>query len=702
MSVDPYALCPCGSGKKLKFCCSDLAGEIEKIHKMVEGDQPRAALQHVEQALKKNPGRPSLLDLKAMLELTLHKFDDAEQTVAELLKQDPNNPAAHAQQAILKCAQGDGAAGVEPLQRALVLIQDNMPRRVLEAIGAVGHTLLVEGNVVAARAHLWLYQGVAGREDTRALELLTRLNQVAGLPLLLRDHLYMRTAPDGHPGEDDHNYAQALAARGQWGPASVVFDKLCVEYPDMASFHYNRALVHGWLGEQDVFAAALRDFAERDVPQEDAVEAVAISQLIDPNVQDEMLDIVRLTYPILDEEELVARLSKAPSVVTIEQDLSSIGEEGQPAPRAGYYLLDRPLPDSGADLTRETAPLIIATLLRFGRQTNRSERLEVSLVRDARFDKVRDALAQLADGVIGVAEEEVVDQTDAVQQALRWNWHFPTDTPPQLRRQLTSEESARVILEDWPEIPSAVLDGKTPSQAAQDPAMQTRLLAAVLTFEQGAQAFRNADTFVQLREKLGLPALQPIDPESVDVDQIPLGRVPRLDVSKVADDDLQKLYQRAVISNVAPALAHLADEVVRRPELEGRVKFEEAYRRLITLQSDTSESMKHLQRAKDWTRSRGASTAPWDLLELEMHIVDGESEQANATLARIRDEHMNEPGVAEHLYELFYELGAIPAEGGAPMTAPAGLPDEPPKSSGIWTPDADQPDAGKQKLWTPS
>ena len=68
MAVDPYAPCPCGSGKKVKFCCSDLVGDIEKIHRMIEGDQPRAALRHAEQTLAKHPGRASVLDLKATLE----------------------------------------------------------------------------------------------------------------------------------------------------------------------------------------------------------------------------------------------------------------------------------------------------------------------------------------------------------------------------------------------------------------------------------------------------------------------------------------------------------------------------------------------------------------------------------------------------------------------------------------------------------
>ncbi len=81
MAVDPYAPCPCGSGKKVKFCCSDLVGDIEKIHRMIEGDQPRAALRHAEQTLAKHPRRASVLDLKATLELALGETDAARATI---------------------------------------------------------------------------------------------------------------------------------------------------------------------------------------------------------------------------------------------------------------------------------------------------------------------------------------------------------------------------------------------------------------------------------------------------------------------------------------------------------------------------------------------------------------------------------------------------------------------------------------------
>ncbi|MCA9241700.1 MAG: hypothetical protein KDA37_15925 [Planctomycetales bacterium] len=698
MSVDPYSLCPCGSGKKLKFCCSDLVADIEKIHRMVEGDQPRAALQHVEQTLKKRPGRPSLLDLKAMLELILHKLEDAEQTVAELLEKDPKNPAAHAQQAILKCAQGDGRAAVEPLQHALTMVSENMPRRVLEAIGAVGHTLLMEGNVIAARAHLWLYQGIAGKGDTRALELLVRLNQVTGLPLMLRDHLYMHEAPAGHPAEQQHSYAQALAAHGQWGPASAVFDKLCHEYPDLASLEYNRALVHGWLGDLETFAAGLHEFARRDVPLDDAVEAESIAQVLDPGIEDPTLDILRLIYPVLDEEEMFARLSLDQRFASQPVDTEEFADMEAPKPRAGFLLLDRPLPESGVDITRDTAPRILGVMYYFGRQTNRSERLELVIDRNEQYDESRGSFEQKLQGVVGIAEEEVVDQVSSADQALRWRWHFPRDTPIERRRALSREEGRVAILQRWPDTPLAVLGGKTPRQAASDPAMRIALMAAVATLEQGASNHRFPDAFRSLRDSLVLPQPEPIDAASIDPTRLPLTRLSRLDASRLSDEDLKELYQRAAMAGASGPIKQLAEEIVKRPAFDDFHGIEQATQRLAMLQEDTASASRVYELARERCERRGESNVEWDLCELELSLIEGQPESVQQLLRHIEQEHIHEQGVSEQLYSLFYQLGIVPGADEAPE-APSPPPTEP---SGIWTPESAQGESGKQKLWLPS
>ena len=60
MPIDAYSPCPCGTGKKIKFCCSaDIVEDLGKILRMMEGDQRKAALDAVDKLLAKRPNRPS-------------------------------------------------------------------------------------------------------------------------------------------------------------------------------------------------------------------------------------------------------------------------------------------------------------------------------------------------------------------------------------------------------------------------------------------------------------------------------------------------------------------------------------------------------------------------------------------------------------------------------------------------------------------
>ncbi len=61
MPIDPYTPCPGGTGKKIKFCCSDLLGELDKIKHMLEGDQRAACLEHIEALEGKHPQRACLM-----------------------------------------------------------------------------------------------------------------------------------------------------------------------------------------------------------------------------------------------------------------------------------------------------------------------------------------------------------------------------------------------------------------------------------------------------------------------------------------------------------------------------------------------------------------------------------------------------------------------------------------------------------------
>ena len=81
-ALDPYSYCPCGSGKKLKFCCQDLAAEMQRIHEMLEGGQRAAALEYIESLEKKFPDRADLVTTKALLQSILGSDEKAAATMA--------------------------------------------------------------------------------------------------------------------------------------------------------------------------------------------------------------------------------------------------------------------------------------------------------------------------------------------------------------------------------------------------------------------------------------------------------------------------------------------------------------------------------------------------------------------------------------------------------------------------------------------
>jgi hypothetical protein len=711
MAIDPYGLCPCGSGKKLKFCCSDVVGEIEKIHRMIEGDQPKAALRHAEQTLASHPKRASLLDLKASLELSLGELDAARQTVDEFVAAHPDSPSAHACRALLLSETDQARAAAASLQRALALVEREMPQRVFEAIGSVGGALLESGHVLAAQAHLWLHANIAPKGDTRAYEALIGLNHYSGLPLLLRDKIQLRPSPEDAPWTREAAQAEKLADHGKWQEAVRIIDGLGQRYGADPTLVFNRALLGGWLADDRSLVAGLHAYAQLDVPLDDAVEAEAIAQLLDADLKEQPLETVKQTYAVTDQDALVGRLAADRRIQHFHLDPSAFAHGDEPPPRHTYALLDQPMPESGADLTRERVPRLVGIMAVYGRQTDRAERLEITLDRGPAFDAAVAALKEIGGEALGeLSEEKVIGSVSPTEQALNWRWHMPRDTPPELRRRLLAEERRIAMLERWPTLARSGLNGKSPREAAGDAQLRIPLMAAVLILEQGTTG-RDNETIAQLRQDLGLPQPDPIETAAAGQRMIglPLVRVTRLKMDAVSDDDLVQLYRRAVLAGAQIAIVTLAQEAVRRPSLARRIPPAEAYHRLISAETEPDRALALIGEARDHSRAAGESTAPWDLAELELHITSGNPEEAKELLARIERDHLDDPQVAAALYRLLYETGVIPpdalatqppAQDELPLEAVAGgaVPD----AGRIWTPGSDRPAGAKSTLWTPS
>lgn len=708
MAVDPYALCPCGSGKKLKFCCTDLVGEIEKIHRMIEGEQPRAALRHVEQTLASYPGRASLLDLKATLEMSLGEMDAARKTVAEFVASNKDSATAHACESILLAEDDKPREAVDSLQRALALVEREMPLRVFEALGAVGGALLEAGHILGAQAHLWLHAALAPKDDTRSREVLAALNHYSGLPLLLRDQLRFRRWPENAPWKGDAEKATRLADNGKWREAVGIIDQLGQKHGADPALVFNRALLGGWLADDRALVAGLHAYSQLEVPLDDAVEAEAIAQMLDPDLKEKRLDSTIQIFEIRDLDALIAKFSSDKRVQSFEMDPQLFAGRDQPRPRSTFVLLDRPMPATGVDLTRDAVPRLTGILAIYGRETDRPERLEFSIDKGPGFDPAVATLKEVAGDAIGdLLEVKVVGSVSPTDQAINWRWHPPRDTPPEVRRRLLDEERRAAIVERWPKLPQPALGGKSPLESKDNPELRIPLMASVLILEQGGNADRDVDSIAELRRELNLPQPDSITPAGEPMSGLPLARIARLKIEDVSDDDLVMLYRRSILVGAQAATLRVAREAVTRSSLADRIPPADAYQRMIAVERDPDRALVLINAAREHSKAAGQSTASWDLAELELHITTGNVDEAKGMLAQIEREHRDDPQVAAALYQLLYETGVItddqtphmhlqemaPAAAAASAAEPAGK---------IWTPGSDRPSGGKSALWTPS
>jgi len=714
MPLDPYSMCPCGSGKKLKFCCSDLTGEMDKIQKMLEGEQPTACLEHIRSLETKYPGRASLWGLRAMLEIELGRLEDARATVDKFVAEHPNNPVALAERTMLVLETDDARAAIEPLQDALDALGDRMPARLYEAVASVGQALLFDEEWFAARRHLLFCAGIShkGERNQEAIQWILRFNADGQIPLLLKDPPAVVSAAQGVAWQAACNECVQLEGRGRWRAAAAKIEEAIATFGDVPELWRNKALLKGFLADNAAAVEALRKWASFDLPLDDAVEAEALAQLLDQSDnRSDQIETVRVTFNVDDVESLEETLAADGRAESLPRDpalLKELSEEGEPPPRSHYFLLDRPKPSTGVGLARADAPRLLGQVLVYGKQTDRPAQLQLVVNRDEQFDDTLSTLREVSGNTLDKpAEEEVLGHTPPTDHLLIWKWRLPADTPPSQRDRMVEEYRREAIFERWPNLAFSSLAGRTAAEAAKDSDSRTAVLAAVLLLELSDRVQASRLDLNELRSRLGLPIAEPIDPSEINAAQLPLARVPRLVMDKVSDDSLLRLYRRVAAVGARRALQHVAREVVRRESLKDKVDRAEAYGLLARCALDIDEELDCIQQASRIAVQDGQSPSEWYLTELTLQIERRDGAEVARLVNLIRDNYLNEEGVPEALLQILYAAGIVdpqgrPLQAAEQQSAGIVVPGEEQSTSKIWTPGGQSGGTGKKPaIWTP-
>ena len=731
MKVDLYESCPCGSGKKIKFCCKDLAREIDGLMKKIEGKQIASARAQLEQLLAEQPDRECWLAIKATLQLQSDDLEGTQATLDHFLKVNPKNSIALAVQAMVKAStppseqdQDESKAGtlseeakeaIEALQSSLENCGDSLPVQIYDAVGAVGQRLMLEGHVLGAREHFVFQAALSPDESAEAVSAVMQIDGAAEIPLLLKQDLLLDPPPEGDtPWKEKYERVFEFGQKGQWGNALALTREILGQHPDEPFMRRAQGVLACRLGNTMEAVEGWRGFAQAAGTEHDAaVKAEALAQVLAPLPADNLVDMIEVTYEVKDADAALERLQSDERCLSLGVDFSQMSGDGPP-PKGGFAILDREMPESvSEDVAVDELPQVVTQALLYGKETDRPARILYSTYRGEHADEAVSLMGEiLGEKLADPVEEKTLGQVPASGLQTRFQTQLPQKTAPATRSKILRRVRTHILINRWTKAASSLLDGKTPEEASQDDSLRIPLEAAIVVMETTDSERESDSDFMALREALKLPA--PAAPGVENLRRVPLLDLLRVDAKALDDDHLRGAFVFAMQKSIRMLIVRFGREVLSRESFQGGFKRDDVLGVLARYVEDPDEALDLVHEAQKAAVKRGESPANWKLTELGMRLSRQEATEFQALLGNIQTNHIKEPGVQQKLIQLLARFGLIRPTGGQPP-AGAAAPAQPP-AVGVPTtgPDisappisSEQPASGgesgegKSKLWLP-
>lgn len=731
MAIDPYAPCPGGTGKKIKFCCADLVGELEQLDRLLEAEQVTAALEEVERQLAKTPGRACLLATRTKLQLATRRFDAVAAGAAEFLAAFPANPVALGQSAVAEALGGHvqeaaglfdrarEAAGQEPGEE-----MERIAATLVQVAAQTGHSGFAQGIVE------WLSDAGLGSAEDR--HLLASVVGSAGVPAALRARVPWESCPDDSPWRFEFEVGLKAAREWRLGRALTTFRSLKKVAAGSPELFTDLAKVCELLALPFEAAEAWSTVARlRAADHDAAVEATGRAMALETEADSDRSPVVSFvrsaaTLPAAEASAdgldlLDDRFRKDGRFEPAPFDRSEWTSRGAAPPRSAWRVYDAPAdaPSPGR---------LLASLLVFGRQTDREAELVVQGFEPDALDAER-----VVGPIAGVSFTRLPD-SGQLPVATPTTWLLSTQfrmVPPAMPAAGTPAgqpgpldlllDRQRECLwkrfeETWPDTALPELLGKTPREALTDAEGRRRVEALVLEGEATSRRPDATAAWGRMRGVLGLGEESAVE-SSRPVEDVPPMRWHRVALGGLEAGELRALFLMAVDAGFDLAAERAATAIVGRDDLAP----EDRWEALGFLEQRATASPRKLELIAEMRKIAAAMKAGdgmLDVLELRLRLQRGDQTDTMRLLEHLRRDHSRDTRVMEALAGVLMEAGIdLPGlaagRGGGPATTVAGGPTAgmtagssapPAAGGGLWTPGggaASPPPAEKKTIWTP-
>ena len=715
MPLSPYDPCPCGSGKKLKFCCQNIADEMERIGRLSEGHQPRVALQQLENLARKFPENPWIGTTRALILLELGEATTARDVLRALLEHQPDHEFAIVLLAT-SIFQGEGLdAAKKSIHRAFQRGAKKFPSMVSGLAATMAAILAQRHLTMAAREHLALALRLS--PEQRRQELFVQLLEFdgdEGIPYPLRGTHLLPSIDGTEEQQKEIRKAQKYAAVGCWSTAADLFLLLSRAMTDSAEVWHSAGLCRAWDGDEATAAEALHRAAQLYGDVAAAVECETLAQLFDRNTTKDVIDIctyegqiesVGRLLTVLDEQPRLQRVALPPSVANEPH-----------GPVAGYQVLDRPKWTDGdlTQLTLESLPRLQSHISIYDAipDANEPPTLFLSGDRGPELDDARSIIEAATAGIMqwraDKPQPEVTGSIPAESQPLRWRWTLPDRTPVRVSRSLKDQQWRHVLDEAWLNASLKALGGRAPREAAADPKHRVALTAAVYMLDAHCQQQGHELDLDAVLAKLGLASLPQLE---VD-EQTPLSgqsvmQMHRLPIDRLTDEQLNSVVNRALLTHHNRFLYRVLKAALARPACEQELDLPRVYRALVELcarHGRRDEAFHWINVAREKAPKEGSSFEyhwNWDMTELALRLEEPDDPALKPLLDRFVNYYSPKVPQMRGYVERMLESVGLPSPWDAVSIVTADSVSAA-MSSGVWTPETPAAAAaGGSKLWLP-
>lgn len=630
---DQYTACPCGSGKKFKWCCQAIYPGIQQAMEQMEAGQQDSALRVIDDVIKAHPNNPEAWGQKARMLFAQGKPDEAEELLEKAFAINPKYPNGLLLRASMRYQEGE-------VQGALLLARraaDAFDPEAKETYTTV-HLMIFDIEIrhnrpIAARAALEQVIASSSTDNDYRNTMKNVFGDDSSFPLAARKkYELLKAAPSRRAAWDGvlKNVPPRLSA------LVAAYDQLTQQAADDANAWYNLGLARAWLGDNKGAIGALDTFIEKTTDEQAAADAGTLCEVLRTGIgMEEESDYYQkvITYQIRDPQPINALLQEWVQ---------------------SHRLIPLPNEQEGM-ITALILELTTAGLVTVGAPAAQSGRMAGYLVIAGGLIRIHCPVAEIFPRLkeefrtklgLGLTDLRVssipVNFSDVLAEA-QW---FPVGPFNEEQAQQKAIEHAGRFFEDtWIHRPLKSLSNIAPIDAVGSSKLRRKVRGLVEFFKQCVSSglLREYD-FSRVLRKLGIGEVEATTSvqaaATADLSAMGAAELAALKPESLSDEQLEQAYQTAYRLDAKEIAAHFAAALVARPVQPGKTDRYPFFSFLVSkalADGKSDAALEHINQGEhlDAESNEGKRREDYETRRAAVHVGRGDAAEAEIVFDRL-------------------------------------------------------------------